>query len=184
MNCRWFKICNVEGIIDVNEISEFNVIKNIDIIKSINTNNLNINYTHEDGLNTDLIDILSVSIKLSQVIKNKVSNNKTTIYFFNFIYNLSVSISDNNSKFNQMNIKDIYSFSFTYKDVEVSDLDIYPINLELKNLDNKIYLIINLLLADKSNELILENTIEVNDQIVENISNKDYSYININQEFI
>lgn len=176
---------NIEGVLELSQIKDYEIINNIDVCEYVYINDY-INKSVNNIKNNDisqLMEILSVSIKLDQINKKKINANNTNIYCINFIYSITLYISIN-SKFEQININKIYLSSFTYKDIDTSYLEIHPINLEIKNLEDKIYFIINLITIDKTKELNLENSIEPNDQIIENINNKDYSYININQEFI
>ncbi|MEG0844429.1 MAG: hypothetical protein RSF39_09875, partial [Romboutsia sp.] len=98
-----------------------------------------------------------------------------------YIINIKVYID---SKIKDIKIKDIYSKSIIYKNINDLDLDVYAINFDLKNIDDKIAFSLNCLIIDKSKSLDIENILEENYKRSENIIKQNYSYIDTNLEFI
>lgn len=174
---------NVNNNINKNENNDtiFEKYLNLDNIEKYNQNNFgnNSNYNNQHKE----IELLSLSIKINDKTIKKIPNKNTCIYIINFTYTININLCIN-TKLEEIKFKDMYSKSLNYKDININELDIYPINLDLKNLENKISFGLNCIVIDKSEELILENSIEPKEQIRENINKKDYSYIDINQEFI
>lgn len=178
---------NVNNNVNINENNIVNNKTNSDssFEKYLNTGNFK--KTNENSLDCNnknkSIEILSLYVTINDKSINKISNKNTYIYIINFVYSINIKLCIN-SKFIEINFKEMHSKSFKYKDVKISDLDLYPINLDFKNLKNKISFGLNCIIVDKSEDVILQNYVEPNEQIRENINKKDYSYIDINQEFI
>lgn len=182
--------CVIEGIIDVNELNEYKIIDFIDVSDDTNVyvdSNVNItinnDYTNYIHKLSESIEILSININTNEKNIKKISSNNLQIYIINFLTNINFKIINNN-KVEDIEIKNIYSKSFIYKDIEKVDLDLYPINFEFKLINNKIHFTINFIIVDKSKDLELSNKSNIDEFINEDINKKNYSYIDINQEFI
>ncbi|MGL4912529.1 MAG: hypothetical protein ACRC3Y_08855 [Romboutsia sp.] len=180
----------IEGVIDINEMSEYTIIDFIDICNYINVyenNNVNIKVNNYDlnyeNNNNQTVEIISLNVNIYKKNIKKISSNNTNIYIINFITNISFKIIKNN-KIEDIEIKNMYSKSFIYKDIEKSNLDLYPINFEFKEIDNKINFAINFIIVDKSKDLELNYKSSTDSFIIEDINNKHYSYIDTNQEFM
>ena len=182
--------CVIEGIVNINEINEYKIIECIDVCNSINVyENKNVNIKvdnerlHYVNKYSQNVEIISINIKINEKNINKICNNNTNIYIINFITYITFKTIQNN-QIEDIEFKNMYSKSFIYKDVEEVNLDLYPINFEFKNIDNKINFAINFVIVDKSKDLELNCKSNPDSFIIEYINNKDYSYIDINQEFI
>ncbi|MEG1285920.1 MAG: hypothetical protein RSD22_09320 [Romboutsia sp.] len=184
----------INGIYNIDEICEYKVIESIDIFRTVNvyddsnvSNNVNVKeinfiYDNENIFNKN-IEILSVDVDLKNNKTKKISNESVCIYIVNFIYIINIKVYID-SKIKDIKIKDIYSKSIIYKNINDLDLDVYAINFDLKNIDDKIAFSLNCLIIDKSKSLDIENILEENYKRSENIIKQNYSYIDTNLEFI
>ncbi|MGL4913503.1 MAG: hypothetical protein ACRC3Y_13850 [Romboutsia sp.] len=165
----------VEGILNKDQISELKIVQTVNIHNHINIDNGN--YP---------LEILSANINVKEVIKDKIQNKYNNLYIIKFTYSIDVDIYIN-KKVDKLEIKDISTSTFTYKDIDLSDLSILPINIDLKSYGlgilSKVSIASNFLIVDKSKDVNLTICSLETNEIAKNINNKDYSYININQEF-
>ncbi|MEG1142721.1 MAG: hypothetical protein RSE41_09830 [Clostridia bacterium] len=188
----------VEGIFDLENLEGENIINFTDVIKQVDikkymyenkivNENKNINVNN----NVFCIDILSICIRTTDFKISKLNSNNTIIYCVSFVYLIKLNISLD-SLFKEITIKSIHSYSFQYSNIDSSQIEIYPVNIDVREMDYKLYININFVLIDKfknmissKNEFIYDNknTFIYKESIKEN-KDKNYSYININQEFI
>ncbi|MGL4803483.1 hypothetical protein [Paraclostridium dentum] len=200
---------NICGLIDLSIFNDFRAINTIDVFDKINlnvfvnnfenTNINNINYKNsftslnEPSINYDItdflqkfnIELINISVNLFDININKKSNINTAFYFIKFIYSLEIHFTIN-SVFKSINIKNIHSCSFIHNDLEVASLHIYPINFNLYTLENELYYDISSAVIDKSISIDCFNTKESSsdDINLKYIKNKDYSYMDLSEEFI
>lgn len=180
----------INGICNINEISECKVIESIDICKIVNNytynninNNVNNSICYNENEIAKSIEILSIDVDLQDKKIKKISNENIYIFIVTFIYFINIKVYVN-SKIKDINIKDICSKSIIYKSINDFDLDVFPINFDLKNIDDEIAFSLNCVIIDKSKNLDIENIFEEYHKKNKNIINKNYSYIDTNLEFI
>lgn len=169
---------NIDGILNDFDIKDANIIDTIDINKYVYIND----YINNNN-DKNVIEILNISLEIKDIDIKKLNNNATTIYCINYMYLINIDLSID-FKLKKLKLEDLLSYSFMYKDINKFEIEIKPVNFKIKKLEEKVYINSNLIIMDKSNDIKLEYTIEQNNQIIENTNNKDYLYININQEFI
>ncbi|MGL4913404.1 MAG: hypothetical protein ACRC3Y_13340 [Romboutsia sp.] len=182
----------IDGVVDFKYIENVELVDFINIYKTVNVYEKifvnNFENTNSNNSNVSF-EITNVSLSLDDIKIKKISNKDTHIYCISFIYNLNINLSIN-SKLEQLKLKDVCSHSFTYKDIDSSNLDLLSINLEIRNLDNKLGFNINFVVVDRSiqnqNLLIKRPIIENNENMdIQDLPGfKNYSYIDIDQEFI
>lgn len=179
----------VNGIIDFSNIDNINVIYNIDVFDLVDVyRNIFVNNTTNNVLTT--FDISNIDINLKDLNIKKLSNNNEFIYCINFTYTICINLVINN-QLQQFKVTNICSKSFMHKDLDENYFDLYPINLDVINLDNKLGFCINFILVSKvktnSNNLLLSNIINNNKTPIDNDTNfisKDFAYIDVSEEFI
>lgn len=174
-------IKDIDDLYNVNIINTFNINKNVNVYEYIFVNNFKNMYT--SNFNLDL-EICNVKIDYKDILITKLNNNSTYIYCISFVYILNINLSIN-SKFEQIKIKDLYSTSFIYKDIDKNNLNLFPINLDIKNLDNRLGIGINFIICDSEKEDIYENkSMSFINEYSEEFLNNNYSYIDTSEEFI
>lgn len=160
----------IKGIVSIDNLRSLSIIKFIDINKVIHLES----------------NIISVSISYKDLVINKIDNKNINIYILSFIYilNINAYIGDNSEQFT---ISDVYSKTFTYKDIEVKDIELLPINLDVKILNSSVAFNISFIIVDGYYKPSLINDENHNIDSFEELEvndSKNYSYINMEQEFI
>lgn len=171
----------INGINNINEFNDDYIFDTIDVFKCVDVNVCNNVNIKTNSINLD-IEILSVDIFLENKTIKKIKSNINYIYIINFMYYIKIKIYKNKNV-EEIEIRDLWSKSIIFKDINDSYLDIYPISFHIENIDNKLGIALNIIIVDKSKAINFENRNLENSIADKNIVKKNYSYIDINVEF-
>lgn len=183
----------INGIVDSNNINNVNIIDNIDIFnlvdvyKNIFANN---NVNNIENFFHSTFDISNVDVSFTNLNIKKINANNKYIYCISFSYIICINFVFNN-QLQQFKVTDICSKSFIYEDLDINYFDLYPINLDVINLEGKLGFCVNFIIVRKiisnSTNTLFSNLANNNKTPMDNNStfiSKEFAYIDVSEEFI